>query len=72
MQLTIPDSIIAPRITRAQLKTKYTSSEREVFVTVQTVNVTFSVHFFFDGKVWIELNYGNFGTTNDTVINPLM
>jgi hypothetical protein len=78
-QPAILDGIIAPRITGAQLKTKtYTSAQTGAFVFVtdadtspsgQTVNVTSSGYFFFDGTVWIKLNGGDFDTTNDAFIN---
>ena len=76
---TILDGSIAPRITGAQLKTKKNiSAEREFFVfgtdadtvpSSQTVNVTCSGYFFFDGNVRERLVDRNFDTTYNTIIN---
>lgn len=75
------DGILAPRITGVQLRAKnYTNAQQGALVYVstadtapegQTVNVTSSGYYFFNGTIWVKINsgIGTFDTTDDAFVN---
>ncbi|AZA84153.1 hypothetical protein C1637_16830 [Chryseobacterium lactis] len=75
------DGILAPRLTGVQLRAKnYTNAQKGtlIFVTAadtspsgQTINVSSSGYYFFDGTVWVRIASGitSFDSTDDAFIN---